>query len=175
MRTKLDELTPEERAELEAYMKKANKRADKKMQDKLSSRKVYSVVMIVASAIFTIVFILSLALKWNSVALTIIAICLSVACLVAGLVARNLSDSEYSKATTPEANLVVLHYDNEVLSCPHCGSTNVLYHTKKFSVPKAVAGGVAFGYLGIAFGTPNNKRIKCRCQGCGHTFEMMRK
>ena len=86
-----------------------------------------------------------------------------------------IETEEREKQQRIAESLVVLHYDNEVLACPHCGSTQILYHTKKFSVPKAVAGGVAFGYLGIAFGTPNNKRIKCRCQGCGHSFEMMRK
>ena len=96
--------------------------------------------------------------------------------------------SHYKKSTNEEVeseererqqrimeSLVILHYDNEVLACPHCGSTQILYHTKKFSTTKGVMGGLVFGYPGIAFGVPNNKRIKCKCQICGHKFEVIMK
>lgn len=179
MRTKLDELTPEERAELEAYKKKANKRADRKTQGKPSSRKVYSIVMLIAAILFAVTFVLmlvlSFALKEKLGIFALIALIGSISCIIAYLISRNITDKEFSEATTPDANLVVLHYDNEAVVCPHCGSTEILYHTKKFSTAKAVMGGMAFGYLGIACGIPNNKRIKCKCAKCSHKFEVIRK
>lgn len=59
---------------------------------------------------------------------------------------------------------------NDVIFCPKCHSTNVFYDRKKFSIKRAVVGGVLFAGVGAIAGGLTSKKIDFKCLSCGHKW-----
>ena len=59
---------------------------------------------------------------------------------------------------------------NDVIFCPKCHSTNVFYDRKKFSVKRAIVGGVLFAGVGALAGGLTSKKIDFKCLSCGHEW-----
>jgi hypothetical protein len=59
----------------------------------------------------------------------------------------------------------------EKITCPKCGSDQLMPHKKGFSGKKAVAGALITGGVGILAGTIGSNKIKITCLACGHTFK----
>lgn len=179
---KKDELTPQEMAELEKYKVRAEKRANSKSKSEKSAKQKYSLVMRIFSLLFFLAFVGSLIAQIvdknaGIVELIIISGVLSVFLFIISVAVLNMTDKEFSEATshTNAESIVYLHYDNEAIQCPHCGSTDILLKEKKFSKTKAFIGMTAFGVKGAVFGIPSHKKVKCRCADCGHEFEAVRR
>lgn len=56
------------------------------------------------------------------------------------------------------------------ISCPRCGSTQIIANKKGFSGKKAVAGAVLTGGVGLLAGTIGSNKIKITCLACGKEF-----
>lgn len=177
--TSTSTLTPQEVEELDKYKARAEKRANRKV--KYTEKKKYSVVMRIFSLLLFLVFVGSLITQIvdknaGVVGVIVLSGILSVFLFIVSVAVLNMTDKEFKEATTPRTdNVVYLHYDNEAIQCPHCGSTNILLKEKKFSKSKAFIGMTAFGIKGALFGIPNHKRVKCHCADCGHDFEAVRR
>ena len=178
------EMTEEEKADWEKYKKGAERRANRKVKFS-SRRKRESIFLKVMSIICFVCFIVFLIVKLttnggNDLIIGIVMFgIVGLITLCVGVSVGNMTDEEYSKASksssTSAESVVYLHYDNEAIQCPHCGSTNILLKEKKFSKSKAFIGMTAFGIKGAVFGIPSHKRVKCCCADCGHKFEAVRR
>lgn len=91
------------------------------------------------------------------------------------LTKQNTDDFVNAELENIAPSVVYLHYDNEAVKCPHCGSMEILFKEKKFSKSKALLGATIFGTKGLVFGIPSQKRAKCKCADCNHTFEVVRR
>jgi rubredoxin len=57
------------------------------------------------------------------------------------------------------------------VTCPKCGSDQIVAGKKGFSGTKAVAGAVLTGGIGLLAGTIGSNKIKITCLNCGHVFK----
>ena len=60
---------------------------------------------------------------------------------------------------------------NIPLKCPRCGSFQLTANNKGFSLGKAVAGGIAFGAVGLLGGFIGSKDVMITCLQCGHKWK----
>lgn len=56
------------------------------------------------------------------------------------------------------------------LSCPECRSDQLTAQKKGFGAGKGIAGGVAFGGLGLLAGFLGSRKIDVTCMSCGHSW-----
>ena len=61
---------------------------------------------------------------------------------------------------------------NSPVSCIHCGSTNVTFDTKGFSIGKAAAGGILLGPIGLLGGVIGSKKGQLVCLRCGNRWDL---
>lgn len=180
--TSISTLTPQEAEELERYKVKAEKRANRKTKP-MSAKKKYSLIAGIFATAFLFAFmallitvIIEEAPLRFEIGMTIATAVISLVLFVISFTVLKLNDREFAEATSPQTgNVVYLHYDNEAIVCPHCGSHDILLKDKKFSKSKAFLGMTAFGVKGVVFGIPSHKRAKCCCGHCGHKFEVVRR
>lgn len=56
---------------------------------------------------------------------------------------------------------------NAIACCPKCGSANIIYQSKRFSLGRAVTGAVCAGTVGAVVGGLTSKSGYCKCLNCG--------
>ncbi len=61
----------------------------------------------------------------------------------------------------------------DLIKCPHCGSTQIHADKKGFSTGKAIASTMVGGiFVGAAVGSIGKDKIVLTCLKCGHTFKI---
>lgn len=61
---------------------------------------------------------------------------------------------------------------DEPISCPCCGSTQIVANKKGFSVTNALVGGVLLGGVGLLGGFVGSGNIKLTCLKCGYKWNI---
>ena len=61
--------------------------------------------------------------------------------------------------------------EQERLSCPDCGSTQLTANKKGFGLGKAAVGGLLLGPLGLLGGAIGKNKIRITCLKCGHSWK----
>jgi DNA-directed RNA polymerase subunit RPC12/RpoP len=61
--------------------------------------------------------------------------------------------------------------EEQKISCPKCGSSQLTANKKGFSGKKAVVGGILTGGIGILAGTLGSNKILITCLNCGNQFK----
>lgn len=56
------------------------------------------------------------------------------------------------------------------ITCPKCGSFNLVEHQRGFSNSNAIAGAAVLGTAGLAAGMIGKNDIELTCLDCGHQF-----
>ena len=143
----------------------------------LKAKKRDTVIYLVASILFFIIGIVLAVVDTNgaTVEIAIISFVVSVICFIVHRVFRKMTVEEYKKCSTTSNSYV---YDNgiEVLRCPECGSTHLVYKPKKFSKGKAMLGIALTGRCyGALFGVPTGNECKTYCKECGKRFTVIEK
>lgn len=173
----VNELTDTERAEIEAYKKKAEKRASKKSEYPSEKQRTHGVIAAVGAILFFLLgvasLVLSIAEKGSSgwIAPTVIGFVLSVACAFAWSSAKTMSKEEYDRANRVVPKEIT-YREGDTLACPCCGSHEVQFFEPKFNRRKALLGTVISGsLLGAYFGVPKPGEYKAVCNHCGHHWK----
>lgn len=171
------DLTDAERAELETYKKKAEKRASRKNAYPSNKQRADLVLAGIAAILFFLLGIASLVviivdrdLK-GMFAPMIIGFILSFACLIAWHAAKTMKKEDYDRANkfVPKE---VTYREGDTLTCPCCGSHEVQFFEPKFNKKKALLGTVVTGsLLGAYFGVPKDGVYKAVCNHCGHHWK----
>lgn len=60
------------------------------------------------------------------------------------------------------------------VTCPKCGSSQVMGRNKGFDLGKAAMGGLALGPVGLLGGLIGSKKVVVACLNCGHRWEPAR-
>ena len=172
-----NELTDTERAEIEAYKKKAEKRASKKTAYQSKGQKVAAIVygwsalvLFVLGIVTMIIFVAGKETKDILIPM-IISFVLSAFCAIAWYAAKTMKREDWN-----EANRVVpkevTYREGDTLICPCCGSHEVQFFEPKFNKKKALIGTVVTGsLLGAYFGVPKDGIYKAVCNHCGHHWK----
>ena len=61
--------------------------------------------------------------------------------------------------------------NEDLISCPRCGSTQLTANKKGFGLGKAAAGGLLLGPVGLLGGFLGSNKVVITCLKCGHQWK----
>ena len=62
--------------------------------------------------------------------------------------------------------------DEDTITCPECGSSQVTAGKKGFGLGKAAVGGLLLGPIGLLGGVVGQNKVLITCLKCGHQWKV---